>query len=142
MEDRYWPVEIEFDVKWGEMDAFNHVNNTVYFKYFEEARIQYFRSSGFRETTKPLGLGPILAQTGCQFILPVQYPDRVKVKAGVSRIGNKSISLDYELHSEKLGLVAKGDSIIVCYDYETAKTAPLPQSTRESISLFEKREFR
>ena len=65
-----YPVVIDEQVVWGEMDAFQHVNNTVYFRYFESARIAYFGAVGYLEWMKAEGSGPILASTRCRFRRP------------------------------------------------------------------------
>ena len=58
-----YPVVIDIPIAWGDMDAFQHVNNTVYFKHFESARISYFEKIDFLEVMNKTGIGPILAST-------------------------------------------------------------------------------
>ena len=62
-----YPVITEQAVIWGDMDAFQHVNNTIYFRWFETARIRYFEEIGFLEHLEATGVGPILAETSCRF---------------------------------------------------------------------------
>ena len=71
---REFPVVIEMPVRWGDMDAFNHVNNVVYLRYFESARIAYFERLGFGISIAEQGIGPILASTSCEFKFPLTYP--------------------------------------------------------------------
>jgi len=66
---------IQITVAWGEMDAFQHVNNVVYFKYFESARINYFEETGINAHMQTTGVGPILGNTQCRFKAPLTYPD-------------------------------------------------------------------
>jgi len=61
LENQY-PVILNQDIIWGDMDAFGHINNTVYFRYFENARIEYFNRIGVLEQKKQLGVGPIAAE--------------------------------------------------------------------------------
>ena len=77
-----YPVTIEVPVAWGEMDAFQHVNNIVYFRYFESARIAYFDKIGIWEFMEADGVGPILASTRCSFKIPLAFPDTVTVGTG------------------------------------------------------------
>ena len=70
-----YPIVLQQDVIWGDMDAFGHVNNTVYFRYFEDARIAYFDEIGINDFKEKSQLGPILATTHCNFKCPLEYPD-------------------------------------------------------------------
>ena len=81
-----YPVVIEIPVRWGDMDAFNHVNNVMYFQYFESARIAYFDRIQVMGHFKDTGIGPILAATQCRFRFPVTYPDTLDVGARVAEI--------------------------------------------------------
>ena len=70
-------MELQIPVQWGDMDAFQHVNNTVYFRYFENARLEYFRRPGWFEFERATGIGPILASTQARFRRPLTYPDTI-----------------------------------------------------------------
>src|SRR3954462_9780666 len=86
-----WPVTIELPVQWGDMDSFGHVNNVVYLRWFESARIAYFeRVQMMAEMPR---LGPILARQSIDYRIPLTYPDRVRVSCGVASIGNTSFVL-------------------------------------------------
>ena len=74
-------VIIEARVAWGEMDAFAHVNNAVYFRWFESARIAYLERIDFTGGAAHAGVGPILHSTHCRFRRPLAYPDVVRVGA-------------------------------------------------------------
>src|SRR5258708_6349714 len=81
-----WPVIVEQPVAWGEMDSFGHVNNTVYFRYFENARLEYFRRLAWPAENPPKGIGPILHSTQCRFRKPLAWPDRIAIGARIPRI--------------------------------------------------------
>ena len=70
-----FPVVVELAVAWGEMDSYRHVNNVVYFRYFENARLEYFRRLDWFEYERQTGVGPILAATQARFRKPLTYPD-------------------------------------------------------------------
>ena len=76
-----YPVRLEMPVAWGQLDAFGHVNNTQFFRFFEDARIAYFERVGI--TAKLDGVGPILAKTDCVFRKPLGYPETVTCCARV-----------------------------------------------------------
>src|SRR5690348_9736179 len=78
-----YPVTVEVPVAWGEMDYYRHVNNVVYFRYFENARLEYFRRLDWFEYERVTGVGPILAATQARFRKPLTYPDRVTVAARI-----------------------------------------------------------
>src|SRR2546428_12744196 len=78
-----FPVVVELPVIWGEMDSYRHVNNVVYFRYFENARLEYFRRLGWFELEKETGIGPILAATQARFRRPLTYPDTISIGARI-----------------------------------------------------------
>jgi acyl-CoA thioester hydrolase len=120
------------DVKWGEMDAFQHVNNTVFFRYFECARMAFWdrlENSG-RGTVSNVGL--ILASTSCRFKLPLYYPDKIAIGARMLSIGEDRFTVEHTVWSERAQkIVAEGDAVIVSYDYETKKKVLLPQAWKD-----------
>ena len=129
-----YPVVIETPVAWGEMDALRHVNNIVYFRYFESARIAYFERVGFWAYMDETGVGPILASTQCKFILPVTYPDTVSVGARVSEVTDDRFLMRYAVVSHNHArLAAEGEGLIVSYDYRALTKAPLPEEIKRRI---------
>ncbi len=121
-----YPTVIQIPVAWGDMDAFGHVNNTVYLRYFESARIAYFEALGTMETMAATGIGPILAETSCRFKLPLNYPDTVAAGARVTELAAERFLMHHRVVSHRHGRVAaEGDGRIVSYDYN-AKTKAAP----------------
>jgi acyl-CoA thioester hydrolase len=116
------------------MDSFNHVNNIVYFRYFESARIVYFEKIGFREWMEEHGVGPILASTHCRFRRPLTYPDRVTIGARVTDLGEDRFSMKYRVYSHQLDdIAAEGEGLIICFDYRNGVKAPVPLQIRNAI---------
>ncbi len=132
-----YPVTISTSVAWGEMDAFNHVNNIIYFRYFENARIKYFETLALMETMQQTGVGPILAHTACQYIKPVQYPDVLRVSARVKSMGTSSFVMEYLVESPKLGKAALGSGVIVMMNYRTSEKVAIPDKVRQKIMALE-----
>lgn len=129
---------IELPVAWGEMDAFGHVNNIYYFRYFESGRLDYFTRIGYLEHAKRTGVGPILASTQCTFRRPLAYPDTVSVGTRISRIEPDRFLMEYRLISRALGqLAAEGQGLLVSYDYGHGQKAPLPEVIRRAIEALE-----
>jgi acyl-CoA thioester hydrolase len=133
-----YPVVVETPVAWGEMDAYGHVNNIVYFRYFETARIAYFQRLESPDFVNRNPLGPILASTSCRFRAPLVFPDRVSVGARVARVDEDSIVMFYAVYSHRLQkIAAEGEGTIVCFDYLENRKAPLPSELRRKISELE-----
>ncbi len=134
-----YALKIEIPVAWGEMDAFQHVNNTAYFRYFESARIAYFEKIDYMRIMNETGIGPILASTSCQFKYPVTYPDTVTVACRVSDLQTDRFTMDYVAFSQAANRVAaEGQGVIVSYDYNRKQKSPLPDEVRQRIEEFEK----
>jgi acyl-CoA thioester hydrolase len=135
---KIYPVVIELPVAWGEMDALRHVNNIVYFRYFESARMAYFTRLDVWEYMKETGVGPILASTGCKFRLPLTYPDTVSVGTRVSEIGEDRFVMQYVVVSHgHAKAAAEGEGLIVAYDYRALKKARLPGELKKRIEALE-----
>ena len=133
-----FPVVIEIPVAWGEMDSLRHVNNIVYFRYFESARMAYFTRLDYWTYMNETGTGPILASTGCKFRAPLTYPDTVSVGTRVSQVEDDRFVMKYAVISHALGKVAaEGEGLIVSYDYRALKKAPLPEEIKTRIRSLE-----
>jgi acyl-CoA thioester hydrolase len=133
-----YPVVVETPVAWGEMDAFGHVNNSVYYRYFETARIAYFEKLNFPEFLGRDPIGPILAETTCRFRAALSYPDTVSIGAGVVSIGEDRFVMRYAVLSHRLArLAAEGEGTMVCFDYRQNRKAPLPEKLRRRIEEIE-----
>lgn len=123
-----YPFTVVDNVEWDDMDAFQHVNNKVYFRYFEKIRIQFFEDKGLLDLVKDQQLGPILASTQCRFKFPLSYPDKILIGTGISDLHNDRFLMDYAVYS--LGhqkMAAVGDGMIVCYDYGKGEKAVIPE---------------
>ena len=130
-----YPVVIEIPVAWGEMDAFGHVNNAVYFRYFETARSVYFEQSGMFQLMKETGEGPILAAINCRFKVPVVYPDKLLVGVRVVSVEDDRYTINHRVVSTQHNRVAaEGDGLIVNYDYRAGKKMRLSAAMRRAMN--------
>jgi acyl-CoA thioester hydrolase len=133
-----FPVVVELPVVWGEMDSYRHVNNVVYFRYFESARLEYFRRLGWFELEEQIGIGPILAATSARFRRPLTYPDTIWVAARVPDVQADRFAMEYRLVSRKLAAVAaEGTGSIVAYHYAQGKKTAIPDELRQRIAELE-----
>lgn len=123
------PLELEMTLRWGDMDAFGHINNVQYLRYFETARVEYFmkilKTSSFENTAMP-----VVASLNCEYKRPLTYPDQLKMVIGLEDIGKSSFRVSCEMHSPKVGLAAVASCVIVLFDFEAQKPTPIPADMR------------
>ena len=134
-----FPVVVDTPVAWGDMDYFRHLNNIVFFRYFESARIAYLERIRFEDEVKQGGIGPILHSTSARFRRPVTYPDRVFAGARTLDLLDDRLVMEYRVVSEKLGEVAaEGEGIVVAFDYPRGRKARLPDEVSEAVRRLER----
>ena len=133
-----YPVVIEIAIAWGEMDSFQHVNNIVYFRYFESIRMAYFGKLDVWTFMEETGIGPILSSTKCRFRIPLTYPDMISGGGRVTRLEADRYVMEYKLIShEHRKVAAEGEGLIVSYDYREKRKAPLPEELKRRIQSLE-----
>jgi acyl-CoA thioester hydrolase len=132
--DKLFSTNIE--VRFRDLDAIGHVNNAVFFTYFEEGR-KHFSKKVF-EVSDVSEFNFIMAHIQCDFIKPVQFNDRVILQMWVENIGTKSFSFEYRLvdFSDEAMVYATGKSIQVCYDYQKNRSIEVPAKMRERLTLY------
>lgn len=136
-----FPATIEVPVQWGDMDAYGHVNNTVYFRYFESARIEYLDRCGFLESYDSRGVGAILHSTSCRFRRALTYPDTVLVGGRAVEVGEDRFVMEYRVVSiGQEAVVAEGDGVVVSFDYREGTKTALPEEVRRRIEALEDRD--
>jgi acyl-CoA thioester hydrolase len=133
-----FPIIYETSVAWGEMDALGHVNNIIYFRYFESARAKYFDAIGAWDYHKKHGIGMILHSTNCRFRRALQYPDKISVGAHVSDLQDDRYTMKYIIYSHAMkNVAAEGEGIIVVYDYNRNSKCLMPDQIRKKIQKLE-----
>jgi acyl-CoA thioester hydrolase len=134
-----FPIVLEIPVAWGDMDALGHVNNTVFFRYFESARIAYLDAIGLI-ATESRAIGPILASTQCRFRRPLRFPDTVQVGARTTELLDDRFTMEYRIVSSTNDAVAAdGSGVVVAYDYDGNCKAKLPDAVKKRIVELERR---
>ena len=133
-----FPAIATIPVQWGDQDLFKHVNNTVYFRWFESSRVEYWHKSGLFDALEVKGFGPILASVNCNYRLQIKYPDTVLIGTKVEKLGNSSVTLSHEVFSQSNNAVsATGTSVIVMFDYAAQNSIPIADNYREIFERFE-----
>ncbi len=116
--------------RWRDLDAFNHVNNSNFLTYLEEARIQWFASLDKPWVTE--AIAPLLAAVHINYRLPVPYPAQIVVELSAERVGNTSITIGHRIVStDGAQLYADGNVVMVWIDRASGKSVPLPDTVRE-----------
>ena len=124
----------EMPVRWGDMDARGHVNNTIYYRYFESSRIALFRFLNIYEEPTKVRIGPILSYQNCYYKAPLTYPDTIYVGAKITSIEESKIIIKHILVSKKLNReVAEGEAHIIWYDYENQKKANISDDLKQDL---------
>jgi acyl-CoA thioester hydrolase len=127
-------INLELPVQWGDMDAFQHVNNARFFRFFESARIHYFQALKLHDFFAGSRLSFILAKTGCTFIAPLTFPDTIQVGCRVVQASASRIEQEYLLHSTKLDTAsALGTASLVAFDYQAMTRSEFPTQVLETV---------
>ncbi len=133
-----YPVIIEIPVLWGELDAYGHVNNTVYFKYFESARMAYLERCGVLEHYERDHHGIILYSTECRFRTALHHPDAVLIGARTVQIESDRFVMAYSVVScSQERVAAEGRATLVWFDYDVRTKISIPESVRNAIGELE-----
>ena len=119
-------------VQWGDQDAFGHVNNVIYFRWFESARIDLLDVFESAVTMSGSGLGPILASIKCDYRRQLHFPDTVSIGSRITRVGRSSADIGHAIVSHRQSqVIAEGSSVIVIYDYSAKRVTRVPEDLRE-----------
>jgi acyl-CoA thioester hydrolase len=123
-------------IRWGDMDALGHVNNTVYFRYMESARIAFLETTTGHFDAR--GEGPVIVTAYCSFLKQLTYPGDIEVRTFVGNPGRSSIEVTHEIRlvgadGEAGEVHAEGGAKVVWIDFAAGKSVPLPQAFRELV---------
>jgi acyl-CoA thioester hydrolase len=138
-----YPVVVDIEVRWGDMDALVHVNNIVYFQYFQLARGKYLQRIGM----PPAGpawhdFGWIIGANCCRYKAPVTFPDTLSVWTRVGALSEDRMLMEYRAVSKKLGKVAaEGEALIFAYDFGAGRKSTIRDEVRDAILALEAREL-
>ena len=133
-----FPAIATIPVQWGDQDLFKHVNNAVYFRWFESSRVEYWHKSGLYDALQVSGFGPILASVTCNYKKQIKFPDTVLIGTKVEKLGVSSVTLSHDVFSQSNNAVsANGKSVIVMFDYQSQHPVPIVDEIRAIFENFE-----
>lgn len=117
-------------MRWGDMDAYSHLNNTIYFRYFEQTRVEWLESQQCMVRPEE-SLGPVIINASCTFLIPVNYPATVIVRMYGGEPGRTSLMTWYELLVDgDERIYAEGTAKVVWMDMRSGKSEPIPAHVR------------
>ncbi|MCR4531930.1 acyl-CoA thioesterase [Acinetobacter venetianus] len=129
-----YPVVHEQTVAWGDMDAFGHVNNVLYYRYIESARIAYLMALNIFDQD----ILTVVASSQCKYLSPVFYPDVLHIGARIEELRNSAFRMHYVLWSKMQNqVVATGEAVLVCVSKHDSKKVNIPDLIRNKIIQLE-----
>ena len=120
-------------MRWGDMDAMGHINNTLYFRYMEIARLEWMAVAGI--PVNPKGEGPVVANAFCNFVRQLEFPGDVLVRTYVGAVGRTSFDTYHVMSrtDDPDTLYANGGATVVWVDFPQQKSVPVPESIRALV---------
>ncbi len=136
-----FPVVVDVDVRFRDMDAFAHVDNIVYYEYFEIARVAYLDRIGMPIPGPAWhDFGWVIGSTCCRYKAAVAYPDTLSVGTRVGALSDDRVLMEYRAVSRGLGRVAvEGEALLVAYDFDAGRAIPIRAGIRDAILRLEDR---
>lgn len=129
---------ISIPIRWGDMDAMGHVNNTVYFRYIEHARVEWLRE--IDASPNPAGEGPVIVNAHCTFIQQLSYPGDIELRTFVGVAGRSSFETRQEIRRIASNgevepvICAEGGAKVVWVDFTLGKSKPMPERIRALLA--------
>jgi acyl-CoA thioester hydrolase len=127
------------EVRYGDLDPQGHVNNAKYLTYFEQARVYYLIHLGlFGKDQSFMDIGLIVADVHITYHAPTHYGDEIKTGVRTAKIGNKSMVVEQNVVDARTGQeMARGEVVMVAFDYRAQKTIAVPAAWREKVTQYE-----
>lgn len=136
---KQYPIYTEIPVAWGEMDALQHVNNVVYFRYFETARIDFFNQINLLDDLQSTQVGPVISENSARYKRPVTFPDTLLVGVSISDIKKDRFMMHYSVYSQaQQAVTTLGSSQVVMFNFKTGKKAELTPALLDALKSHER----
>ncbi|MDP2599566.1 MAG: thioesterase family protein [Deltaproteobacteria bacterium] len=121
-------------VRYSDCDMHQHLNHARYFSFLEQARVDYFKKTGFIKGTGYKAIPFIIAAAHCDYLAPAHLGDIVEIRLGTTHIGNKSFRIDYEMRDlTTKTLLATAYTIQVMFDYDKMRSIPVPKILKRKL---------
>lgn len=127
------------EVRYADLDPQRHVNHAAVFSYLETARAHYLERLGLWDGVDFDSIGIIIAEASCRYLAPIVYGQPIEVALAVTRLGRKSLTLDYVVRDSSRGSeLATARTALVAYNYRRRESIPIPAEWRKAIEAFER----
>lgn len=130
-----YPFPVKQQVLWGEMDAFNHINNVIYFRYFETGRVIFFNKSDLWKLFIDENIRIVVGKLECNYIREITHPAEIEISVGIKKIGNASLTVHHKVVCNG-EIAAHGDGIIVATNPQTGKSTPWTNKLRTEFEKY------
>lgn len=110
-------MELKLRIDWSELDLFAHVNNVMYAKYMQAARVNFMEKVGIMKTYQEQKIGFMVAATSILFYKPLFYPGNITIKTTVKETKNTSFILEHDIYNQEHELCARGEDVVVYFDF-------------------------
>lgn len=129
-------ISLNIRIDWSELDAFGHVNNVVFYRYIQSARVWFWEQIGLYDMYERDKIVPLLASATIDFKKPLYYPGNVIIEYQPTFIKNTSFGLEYKIKNDKMEIVAIGKDIMVLFDFKENLKMNIPDFLRKNIQQF------
>lgn len=126
-------ITVTIPVRWSDQDVNQHVNNAMYFTYFEQTRIEWLKRQP--AVTRANGEGIVVAKASCDYLKPIPYPETLEIRMYAGRVGRASFTTLYEIFgADRTAKYAEGEAVLVWVDRAAGKSQPLPDDLRSTLT--------
>ncbi len=129
------PFQSPIEVRWADLDALGHVNHATYLTYMEQVRCLWLKDAFGAEPNLSQLEGPILANVTCNYLKPLTFPAKITVGLGVSHIGRRSFTLEYEIWHGEIN-ICSASTVVVWINYESGAAVPLQDDFLASLRKY------
>lgn len=132
-----FPIHSDIVVAWGDMDALQHVNNVVYLRYFEIARIDFLNKINLFDTINADGTGPVISENNIRYKRPVTFPDTLTIGVTISDIKQDRFVMNYTVFSHaQNAITTTGSSKVVMFNFKTGAKAPITDPLLSALTKY------
>ena len=128
-------TKITLRIDWSEIDSFGHVNNVMFMKYVQAARLNFVDSIGLMKMHRTQKIGFMVAETSCKFKKELHFPGYVTVATKIAFAKNTSFSLEHTITNSDDEIVAVATDVLVVYDFNKNEKTLIPESIRANMTL-------
>ena len=120
--------------RWHDNDAYGHINNVVYYEFFDTALNSYLLSQGALDIASSTVIG-LMVETHCNYFAAIAYPDRVRAGLRVRKQGTSSVTYEIGIfRNDETTASAQGHAVHVYVDRATNRPVPLPEALKQAVA--------